>query len=68
MTGRFELAGLTADAVHANATVKDAIAAARTGTGSKHDGWFAMPAPATPEVVQRLCPSVMSHPHAATST
>ena len=45
--------------------IKDAIAAARTGTGSKHDGWFAMPAPATPEVVQRLCPSVMSHPHAA---
>ena len=39
--------------------VKDAVAAARVGS-SGLAGAFDLPAPATPEAVQRLCPTVFS--------
>jgi xanthine dehydrogenase/oxidase len=41
--------------------IKDAIAAARAGPGGAGPGWFALPAPATPVVVQQLCPNVLDH-------
>ena len=41
--------------------IKDAVAAARATAEQPNVEWFAMPVPATPVVVQQLCPNVLSH-------
>ena len=41
--------------------IKDAVRAARMGTGGAGAGWFPLPIPATPVEVQKLCPTVTTY-------